>query len=146
MMVGQSVRSCCIAFALHSFVTVLAAGMILAMKRCSSTKFHWCVTISPLLPNGNWHSNSPFCPMLITLSSSGKSRSNLFDHLHGRQQVCRLLGTYPGLSIPLQTPNEMEESFYIIYITTLRESLTKAHNIVSHIATLYPFGQGLMHF
>ena len=120
--------------------------MTLAARRCSGAKLHWRATIFPLLPNGNWHCNSPFCPMLVTLASSSKSGANLFGHLHGRLQVCRFLGTYPGLNIPLQTFNEMEESFRIINVTTLREPLTKAHNIVSHIATLYPFGQGLMHF
>lgn len=146
MTVGQSVGSCRIAFALRSFMTILAAGMTLAAKRCSSTKFHWHVTISPLLPNGNRPGNSPFCPTLIILPSSGKSKSNLFGHLHGQLQVYRLLGTYPGLHIPLQTINEMEESFRIINVTTLHEPLAKVHNMVGHIATLYPFGQGLMHF
>ena len=127
-------------------LTVLATGMTLAMKHCSGAKLHWCTAISPLLPHGNRHDNSPFCPTLVTLSSSGKSRSNLFGHLHGKLQVCRLLGTYPGLNIPLQPIYEMEEGFCIINVTTLREPLTKAHNIFSHIATLYPFGQGLPRF
>ena len=84
--------------------------------------------------------------MLVTLASSSKSGANLFGHVHGRLQVCRFLGTYPGLNIPLQPVDEMEESFCIIDVTALREHLTKAHNIVSHITTLYPFGQGLTHF
>ena len=53
---------------------------------------------------------------------------------------------YPGLSIPLQPVNETEESFHIIKVTTLREPFTKSHNIVGYIATLDPFGQGLMRF
>ena len=50
---------------------------------------------------------------------------------------------YPGLNIPLQPINETEESFRIINVSTLCEPFTKAHNIVSYIATLNPFGQGL---
>ena len=53
---------------------------------------------------------------------------------------------YPGLNIPLQPINETKESFHIINIPTLCEPSTKSHNIVSYIATLDPFGQGLMHF
>ena len=53
---------------------------------------------------------------------------------------------YPGLKIPLQPIYETEESFCIIDVTTLRETFTKAHNIVSYIATLDPFGQGLTRF
>ena len=143
MLVGQSVGSCCLA--LCSFVTVLAAGMTLATELCSGAKLHWRTTISPMLPNGNWHSNSPFCPTLVTLSSSGKSRPNLFVYLHSQLQVCRLWVRIQALILP-QTIDEMEESFRIIDITTLREPLTKAHNIVSHIAALYPFSQGLTHF
>ena len=84
--------------------------------------------------------------MLVTLASSSKSGANLFGHLHGRLQVCRFLGTYPGLNIHLQPIDEMEESFRIIDVTTLREPFTKAHNIVSYIATLDLFGHGLMCF
>ena len=63
-LVGQSVGSCRIALALYSFVTVLATGMTLAMEHCSVAKLHWCVTIFPMLPNGNWHSNSLLAPHL----------------------------------------------------------------------------------
>ena len=146
MLVGQSVRSCPIALALCSFVTVLATGTTLAMELCSGAKLHWRVTISPMLPNGNWHSNSVFHPTSVILSSSGKSRSNLFGHFHSQLQVCRPLAMYPSLSIPLQAVDEMEESFCIIDITILREPLTKAHNIVGYVAMLHPFVQGLTHF
>ena len=88
----------------------------------------------------------PFRPTLVTLASSSKSGANLFGHLHGRLQVCRFRGIYLGLNIPLQPVNEAEESFHIIDITTLRESITKTHNIVSDIAMLHPFGQGLTRF
>ena len=78
-----------------------------------------------MLPYGNWHSCSAFLPMSVILSSHGKSRANLFGHLHSQLQVCRLLGSYPSLNIALQTVNETEESFRIINITTLREPFTK---------------------
>ena len=146
MSFGQSVGSCCIALALRSFVAVLAAGMTLAVECCSCAKLYWCITISFILPNGNQRSYSAFLPTSVILSSRGKSRANLFGHLHSQLQVCRLLGMYPSLNIPLQTVDETEESFPIINVTTLREPLTKPHNIVSYIAMLHPFGQGLTHF
>ena len=40
----------------------------------------------------------------------------------------------------------MEESFRIINITTLCESFTETHNVISDVTSLYPFGQRLMHF
>ena len=47
---------------------------------------------------------------------------------------------------PLQPVNEMEESFHIMNVTTLCKPFTKTHNIVSYIATLDPFSQGLTRF
>ena len=119
--------------------------MTLAAERRSSSKLYWCVTISLMLPSGNRHRYSAFLPPSIILSSCGKSRANLFSHLHSQLQLYRLLGTYASLNIPLQPINETQESFHIIAVTTLPESLTKAHNIVSHITLLHPFGQRLTH-
>ena len=99
-----------------------------------------------MLPKGNWHSNSSFQPTLVILAGSGKSRANLFGHLHCQLQVCRLLGTYPSLNIPLQAVDEMEERFRIMEIATLRESLTETHNIVSDVALVHPYGQRLTNF
>ena len=87
-----------------------------------------------------------FDPRLFILAGSGKSRTDLLGHLHGRLQICRLLGKYPSLNIPLQAIDETEEGFHIINITILHVSLTETLNIVSYVASLHPFCQRLMHF
>ena len=78
MSVGRSVGSWRIALgALRSFVTVLAARMTLAAERRSGAKLHWRVTISPLLPNGNRHSNSSLSTTFVMQICSGKGGSDL---------------------------------------------------------------------
>ena len=115
MSVGQSVGSCRTVFgALYSFMTILAACMTFATEHRSGAKLHWHITISSLLTNGNRHSNSLLQTTLVILASSGKNRTNLLGHLHGQLQICRLLGTYTSLNIPLQAINKTEERFCII--------------------------------